>query len=556
MKKITLLFLLVVLAQSNFSQRAKKDELNPKYKVEKLSINTILSEITTQVKGDYLYVYRNKPFYKTHSEYYDLYKIKVDKEKVLSRFKKLDNDLNTRFNEGPVSFDKKNKLVYVTRNVYTKAQLKLKRLAENPLEIDIYNEVGDTFLFKKKFVHNDSTTSVGHACYSELTHRLYFSSKMKGRKGLRPRGGSDLYYCDVLPNGEYGEPINLGKKINTRKDELFTMVNRGVLFFSTAGFQRGSRKDLDIYYITEMGLLKGQKPKKLDMPVNSLQDDFGITFIDGQRGYFSSNRGNKQDYNHDIYYFDLGEPIVGDDEFSLLLATQDERRKKLTNSNFKVVNHKTRHELEKFVVEEGIIIEHLRENEKYDILFDETLNLVDVEIGPYTKANPADVFLKDSIDLRDKVPVIVEVVDSTSLLSTIEEMQDWFSKNEEKIKNDSSSSTSSFALSNIYFEYDKAAISPKSSEILTTLAEYLKLNTKIKLKIFAHSDSRGDAGYNLLLSDKRANSVYQFLVDKGVTSERVIEKKGLGETQLIETCTECTEEQHERNRRVEFAIVN
>lgn len=546
MKNISFLFLLILVLQGGFSQ----EKMNPKYKVKELKVNTILSEITTQYKDGHLYVYRNKPFYKTHSEYYDLYKIKVDEDKVKGRFTKLDNDLNTRFNEGPVSFDSKNKLVYVTRNVFTRGQMKLKGLAINPLQIDIYQEVGDTFLFERKFVYNDSTFSVGHACYSELTHRLYFSSESKAKnKGGRPRGGADLYYCDVLPNGQYGKPVNLGKKINTKKDELFTMVNRGILFYSTAGFQRGSRKDLDIYYISEMGLLKGEKPKKLDMPINSKQDDFGITFIDGQRGYLSSNRNNKQNYNHDVYYFDLGEPMIRDDEFILLLATQDERRKKLNETNFKVVNKRTKQEMVKMVSDEGIIIERMREDEQYDVLFDESLNLVDVEIGPYTKAGPDDVFLKDSIILTDKY--IVEVEDTVSVLSSVEEMQDWFENNESE-----EGTTSSFALNNIYFDYNKYTVSTKSSEILKALGEYLTLNEKIKIKIFAHTDSRGSHKFNDYLSTQRAEEVFKYLVKLGIEKERIIEYKGLGETDLIEKCTECTEEQHERNRRVEFAIVN
>jgi outer membrane protein OmpA-like peptidoglycan-associated protein len=529
---IHILLFLLFFFQNSFTQNKSN-----KYELIKLPINTALSEIATQVRGDYLYVYRNKPFYRVRSEYYDLYKINVNKEEVLSRFTKLDNDLNTRFNEGPVSFDDENKKVYVTRNVYTKKEMITKDLSENPLEIDIYEEVNDTFIFKRKFKYNDKNISIGHASYSELTHRLYFSANMKDS-----RGGADLYFCEVLSNGDYGPVVNLGKKINTKKDELFTMANNGVLFFSTSGFNKRETENLDIFYIREIDIARKREPKKLDFPFNSKQDDFGITFIDGQQGYLTSNRNNSRDYNHDIYYFNLGNPIIGDDEFDLELTIKGENKTKLRYNNFKIIDKKTKQELKKTIVNGNVLIEQPKENNLYQVLFDESLNFKNAEIGPYTRIK-REILLSDILELENK-DIPIEITKDTIVLLSLEQI------------NKDSILPSSFALNDIYFEYSEFKVSDKSSEILNSLANYLSSHKKLKLKIYAHTDSRGNDQYNLTLSNKRANSVFLFLVSKGITSKRIIECKGLGETQLLEECIKCSKEQHQKNRRVEFILSN
>jgi outer membrane protein OmpA-like peptidoglycan-associated protein len=510
--------------------------------IKKLPVNTILSEIATYYKDSTLFVYRNKPFYKTRSEFYDVYKIKVDKGEVFSKFQVLNNTLNTKYNEGPVSFDETNHLVYVTRNRYNVKEMVEGGFSENPLEIDIYKEHKDIFTFTEKFKYNNKDYSVGHACFSPLTKRLYFSAK--GKKTI---GGTDLFFCTVKDNGDFGPVVSLGEKINTREDELFVSVNKGVMFFSTKGLSKRGPKNLDIYYIKEIDLLKNKRPESLGEPFNSKQDDFGIVFIDGQQGYLTSNRDNRQNYNHDIYYFNLGKPIEGDKEFDLLLTIDDPKKlKRLSSSNFKIIDTLTKKSLIKKITEEGIIVERPNENTAYKIVFNESLSFIDVEITPFTRKNN-QILIIDSLNIKEKTIVIKN--DTTKLLSSVDEMKEWFKENE--LNN---YSLASFALNNIYFDYDKASISKLSSEVLNTLAEYLQINKVIKLKIFAHSDSRGNADYNLKLSDKRAQSVYKYLVEKGISNERFLEIKGLGESQLLETCEVCTQGQHERNRRVEFSI--
>jgi outer membrane protein OmpA-like peptidoglycan-associated protein len=548
MKKNILPFLMLFFCSIIFSQGG--DEWN--YEFKKLELNSSLSEVSTYTEGGYLFLYRNKPFYKINSKFYDLYRVKINESLEELEVQHIDNSLNSRFNEGPVSFDDKRNLIYLTRNKYSKKELKKNKEEHNLLEILIFEKNGEDVKFKEKFKYNDSTASVGHPSYSELTNRLYFSSKTKGGSGQ-----SDLYYCNVLPNGSYSEPINLGKKINTKGNELFAATKQGVLYFSSSGLKTG-RSDLDIYYVTELGIENGERPKKLDAPFNSNEEDFGITFINGHDGYLTSNRGNTSNFNHDIYYFNIGEPIIGDDEFSLLLAIEDEKREKLTAENFKVLNKETREEHNKEVTEAGIIIENIKENTVYELVFDDTLNIPNAEIGEYKKETKTDYFKTDT--LVDKASLIVaNIVDSIK----IDEVKQDSIVTQDSIlvanALETSKENSKYKLYKIYFEFDGFNMVIQEKKKLDEFANYLLKNNQVKIKISAHTDSRGNANYNLLLSQNRAKSVYDYLIQKNIPANRIIESKGYGETNPSNKCKKgvwCSNIEHSKNRRVEFVIIN
>jgi len=111
-------------------------------------------------------------------------------------------------------------------------------------------------------------------------------------------------------------------------------------------------------------------------------------------------------------------------------------------------------------------------------------------------------------------------------------------------------------IENIYFEYGKSDLLPKAKTILNKVAIVLNANTKISLDILAHTDSRGEAKFNLELSEKRAQQAKNYIVQQGVNAKR-IGAKGHGESKLLNKCadnTECTEDEHAKNRRMEFKI--
>ena len=112
-------------------------------------------------------------------------------------------------------------------------------------------------------------------------------------------------------------------------------------------------------------------------------------------------------------------------------------------------------------------------------------------------------------------------------------------------------------ISNIYYDLDKATLRPESFPALDTLLAIFKQNPDITVEIGSHTDSRGSDAYNLKLSQARAQSVVDYLITKGIETERLI-AKGYGETKLLNNCgndVKCTEEEHQRNRRTTFRVV-
>ncbi|WP_340201250.1 OmpA family protein [Ascidiimonas sp. W6] len=111
----------------------------------------------------------------------------------------------------------------------------------------------------------------------------------------------------------------------------------------------------------------------------------------------------------------------------------------------------------------------------------------------------------------------------------------------------------------IFFDYDKSFIRPDASVELNKLVAVLNANKSMIIRIEAHTDSRGSEAYNLKLSNRRANSSKDYLIQKGIHPDRIISAKGFGEQQLVNECgdgIECSESAHQFNRRSEFIIVN
>ncbi len=566
MRKILFITFLLAYCALAFGQSSRRTKINEKYVVKEMTINSSLSEVPTHFENGQLYVYRNKPFYKFYNKYYDLFTVDVYKEEAKGRYKLLKGNLNTRFNEGPVSFDRKNNLAYVTRNIYTRRELRKNSLTVNPLEIDIYKEIHGEFKFIKKFTHNNKDYSVAHAFYSEASKRIYFSSNMDG--GI---GAADLYYCNIDSSGEYSTPINLGKNVNSRGDDMYTVVNNGILFFCSRGRHRNrSRKDLDIYYVTELGALRGEKPKHLDEPLNSKYDDFGITFIDNQSGYYATNSAYKQEYNHNIFYFDLGDPLFGPTEFNLFLEVDSIHKRNFARSKFKVFDNETNKELTKLLVNDGYIFEKVESNKTYTIKFVENSKFKDIVVGPFEKLNKSDVFKEQLLDIepiivqKDTViPVKIDTVYAqtdtvnkyveSNLMDSISEI----AKEVKEIKN--LIINNKLVLNNVYFELNSSTLTEVSKYQMDKLVDYLKEYKDKRVAIEAYTDSRGSATYNLNLSKRRAKSVKTYILSQGISSIRIASVKGMGEANIINKCkegVECSEELHKINRRVEFIFSN
>ena len=115
----------------------------------------------------------------------------------------------------------------------------------------------------------------------------------------------------------------------------------------------------------------------------------------------------------------------------------------------------------------------------------------------------------------------------------------------------------SFALENIYYDFDKHNIRPDAAEILDELVRTMRDNPTLKIELSSHTDSRGSHAYNEALSQRRAQSAVDYLVSRGIARDRMV-ARGYGETRLVNHCADgvpCSREEHQANRRTEVTVL-
>lgn len=345
---------------------------------------------------------------------------------------------------------------------------------------------------------------------------IYFVSDRKGGKG-----GRDIWRATKDSDGNWGEAENLGDVINTKKNEegVFIHPDGKTLYFSSQG--HNSKGGYDVFKSIMQDDGSWSKPINLGEPINTEGDDlFFVVSADGKTGYYASNRGGKVKNIFEIRFFPLEK-------------SKDEGPK-LTVFKGKIFDEKTEAPLGATIV--------VVDNEKDEVIGTYASNS---ETGKYLISLPAGknyginiskegyLFSSHSFDLtNDSVSEYKEVKQDIAL---------------KKLE-----VGSRVVLKNIFFDYDKATLRPESKTELKRLKEVLDTNPSMSLEIGGHTDSRGSAEYNARLSKNRAKSVVDYLIEQGISSERLT-YKGYGMTDPV--ATNDTEEGRQENRRVEFKVM-
>ncbi|NNE32653.1 MAG: hypothetical protein HKN40_09810 [Winogradskyella sp.] len=195
--------------------------------------------------------------------------------------------LNSKGNDGQLSFTPDETTVYYTQS--TRDNSANYQLYTAELKPNSYGK----WINQHKLGISSDDYSIENPHVSEDGKFLYFSSNMEG--GF---GGFDIYKALIKPYGLLGEPINLGRNINTEKDEKYphTARNGNELFFSSKG--HNSQGGFDIFISNNHRNLNYTKPRNLGVKINSIRDDIAFVLIDEDRGVYSSNAGNRgQRYN-------------------------------------------------------------------------------------------------------------------------------------------------------------------------------------------------------------------------------------------------------------------
>ena len=355
---------------------------------------------------------------------------------------------------------------------------------------------------------------------------LYFSSNRKGGYG-----DLDLYSAQMDSRGRFGKVKNLGAEFNTAGAETFPYVSdNGKMYFSSDGHPGYGM--LDIFVVNRAN---GKTVvENLGHPVNSTADDFGLFLFKADRGFFTSNReGGKGD--DDIYTFINEDPNLKVVNYFLqgitYMIRKDSTREILPNTKVSLMDPDG-DVMQDFVTgNDGKFLFRVYENENYTLLGETD--------GFITKRQTYTTVGK-SVPLESLKELVTTITLDTILVLDRKERN--------KI----------FVLENIYFGYDSADIRRDAAIELNKLVTLLNDNTDLKIEMGSHTDSVASDAYNIQLSQRRAESTVNYLIQKGIDPGRLV-AKGYGESKPIARNTNSdgsdNPEGRQRNRRTEFKIL-
>jgi peptidoglycan-associated lipoprotein len=483
---------------------------------------------------------RSKPHHGEISEwtghtFLDMYFLDLTKENATPEL--FSPALTSKYNDGPACFSKDGNTIYFTRNMMKKKNhLEKNRNLENNLEIYSSKFKNGEWTAPQLLSFDNIEYSVGHPALSSDGNRLYFVSDMPG--GF---GGTDIYFAQKDPvTGGWAAPINAGAKINTNENEMFPTVfmeNDSVecLYFSSEGKQ--GMGGLDIYQsvvIKENTLCCPEQkpgslssfsnskkeyfaePKHLTAPLNSAADDFEMTIApDGVHGYFSSNRDSKEGVDK-VYAFTKYVP-----EFFLeVTVVQKGSLQPIGGTTVEMLEKNQNKKETAYTDNLGKIIMKIPQNSDFDFTV-----LKDNFFTGMGQANNNGKIFSDTIRINFELDAIVI--------------------------------NKPIRLDNIYYDYNKWDIRSDAAFELEKLVKILTENPGIQIELSSHTDARGSDKYNLTLSQKRAQSAVDYIIGRGINSSRVY-AKGYGESKILNHCSngaKCTDDEHQLNRRTEFAVI-
>jgi outer membrane protein OmpA-like peptidoglycan-associated protein/tetratricopeptide (TPR) repeat protein len=420
--------------------------------------------------------------------------------------KKLPSAVNGKFNEGTASYAATDAELYFMRCNDDNGKGKLCKILKgryNPVTNDA-GRISELILFGKD-------VSTGHPALNSAGNVLFFVSD-----NLEGIGGKDIYVSTRNERGEWSEPRNPGIKINTAGDDMFPVLSGDtILYFSSNG--RVGMGGLDIFKVKVNGSNLIGDPTALPWPINTSGDDFGYCPAGNDYGYFSSNRYGGT--GHDDIYFCRPAPFM--------LSARGKVTDKLSHEP----------------IANAIIIIKLNN-----------------EIIDTTKTNEAGEYFISNI-LSNKTYELLAVkegyIPQNKTLSTNGE-----SKTRELSKATGHDidfelfkiTRDEIVINNIYYDFDKWDLREESKRELDKILTILNENPQMQIQINSHTDDRGTDEYNFYLSEKRAESVVNYLISAGIDKKRLM-FKGWGESRLLIAHAE-TEEEHQLNRRTTFNLMN
>lgn len=393
----------------------------------------------------------------------DVFFSKKNEKGEWERPEPVEGELNTEFDEGIVAFSPDAQTMYLT---------KARRELNAPTSVEIYTSTRSDAKWSApvKFeITADTLSTFGHPAVSPDGEYLYFVSDMPGGYG-----GKDIWRISLKER--QGSLVNLGPDINTEGNDDFPYVRSdGSLYFSSDGHP--GMGGLDIFRATAVGDPADLrwKVENMGFPINSAGDDFGITFGKGEDGFFSSNRGDARGYDH-IYSFEY-DPV----RITIEGLVMDKDEEPVKNAIIRIVGNDGSNQKE-VARDDGSFSFALQRGVKYVML-----------AGAKGYLNQKQEFASDST-MEDANYWVEFILPSISKPSVVE---------------------------NIFYDYDKADLRPESKTALNELIAVLHDNPNVTIEMASHTDRWGSDAYNINLSERRAKSVVDYLVENGISRDRL-----------------------------------
>ncbi len=343
--------------------------------------------------------------------------------------------------------------------------------------------------------------------------RLYFVSERPGGEGLR-----DIWMSEMDEIGNWQPAVNLGPSINTQEDDVspFIHVNGETMYFASKGYLSFGGYDL---YSTEYINGEWTEPKNLGYPVNTPEDQVSLfVTADGKTAYYSLDSWtSKGTPTSTIYYFEIPEAIsVTNKSYYVKGKILDAETKIPLKASIELMDVYENQLLSKIYSDsiDGIYTMVLTEGSEYALYVNKPGYIFESRHFSLPKGNNYQPVQMDFYLTRVRTGAVT-------------------------------------VLNNVFFDTDKYDLKEKSITELQKVINYMKTNPDLKIGIRGHTDNTGMADYNMNLSIKRAEAVYNYLVDHGINALR-LSHQGLGQTEPA--LPNDSEENRSKNRRIEFMI--
>ena len=497
-------------------------EKGKKFNVQNLGINSEVSDFGGTIKNGKLYITsaRNdrdsKKTYGWNEEpFLDIYTSNINDEGEFQTPFIIENNINTKYHEGIVSFSPDGNTMYFSRESFyekiyerdpsTKYKISVLNLYKSVNQEGQWSEAealslnGDNYSVKNPSVSSDGAT-------------LYFASDKIGGYG-----NFDIYSAPIDENGSVGEATNMGQKLNTEGQEMFPFISSSnTLYFSSNGHL--GLGGLDVFFSKIVDGKVGPV-RNIGIPINGNADDFAFSINEeNEEGFVSSNRlVDGENMSDDIYAIKKLQPIcdvlmsvtVRDSKTGLILEGASISIQDIEGNIFGTKMSNTEGVVE-YIIECDIDTKIVGSKIDYESGFTLVSGTSDEEVFAELLITPID-----EIILANKV-----------------------------------------ILNPIYFDFDKSNITAQAAFELDNLVQLMTKYKSIVISAESHTDSRGSSSYNLSLSERRALSTAQYVISKGIDASRIT-GTGKGETVPSNDCGgSCNEEEHQLNRRSEFLILS